>query len=79
MRVRVCVSERVFPLLSLGGVFPAAQINGLILDINPSIGKQAGPMRKGQTHSITPADTRTRTSGGVRALEALQAVILRTT
>lgn len=45
--VCVCVLVREFPVLSLGGVFPAAQINGLILDINPSIGKQAGPMRKG--------------------------------
>lgn len=75
------VSERVLPVLSLGGVFPAAQINGLILDINPSIGKQTGPNTatgKGQPQTHTQAGTHTQTSGGVRALEALQAVISRT-
>ncbi len=72
-------SERVLPALSLGGVFPAAQINGLILDINPSIGKQTGPdAATGKGQPQTQAGTHTQTSGGVRALEALQAVIPRT-
>jgi len=63
------VSERVLPALSLEGVFPAAQINGLILDINPSIGKQTGPNTatwKGQpqthTHTHTQAGTHTQTA-----------------
>lgn len=72
---------RVLPALSLGGVFPAPQINGLILDINPTIGKQTGSRAatgKGQPQTHTQAGTHTQTSRGVRALEALQSVIPRT-
>lgn len=59
----MCVSERVFPVLSLTGVFPAAQINGLILDNNPSIGKQTWPDTAHEEHDHTSCYSHTNKRG----------------